>query len=187
MMISYNRSDYDSASQWLEALRKDNAWLSQLQQLQNAAPEELCKHLQIANKRIEEGASGDFWYFYKHQVEKVVEELWETGELTLPKLKTQAIWMLTLEWLEGERKCVIDNRKEIVAKLTPIFYNDETEASSFLSEIQGMKAKQITDRVNQLVRARKISEMSRKRELWIALHEYGLYEKSESNWNSQVD
>ena len=79
MMISYNRSDYDSASQWLEALRKDNAWLSQLQQLQNAAPEELCKHHQIANKRIEEGASGDFWYFYKHQVEKVVEELWETG------------------------------------------------------------------------------------------------------------
>ena len=187
MMISYNRSDYDSASQWLEALRKDNAWLSQLQQLQNAAPEELCKHHQIANKRIEEGASGDFWYFYKHQVEKVVEELWETGELTLPKLKTQAIWMLTMEWLERERKCVIDNRKKIVAKLTPIFYNDETEASSFLSEIQGMKAKQITDRVNQLVRERKISEMSRKRELWIVLRDYGLYEKSESNWNSQVD
>ena len=61
------------------------------------------------------------------------------------------------------------------------------EASSFLSEIQGMKAKQITDRVNQLVRARKISKMSRKRKLWIVLRDYGLYEKSESNWNSQVD
>ena len=187
MMISYTRSDYDSASQWLGALRQDDAWLSQLQQLQDAAPEELSKHHQIASKRIEEGASGDFWYFYKHQVEKVVEELWETGELTLPKLKTQAIWMLTEEWLEREQKCVIDNRKEIVAKLKPIFYNDEAEASSFLSEIQGMKAKQITDRVNQLVRARRISEMSRKRELWMVLHDYGLYEKSESNWNSQVD
>ena len=186
MMISYNRGDYDSASQWLGALRQDDAWLSQLQQLQDAAPEELSKHHQIASKRIEEGASGDFWYFYKHQVEKVVEELWETGELTLPKLKTQAIWMLTEEWLEKEQKCVIDNRKEIVAKLNPIFYNDEAEASSFLSEIQGMKAKQITDRVNQLVRARRISEMSRKRELWMVLHDYGLYEKSESNWNSQV-
>ena len=102
------------------------------------------------------------------------------------KLKTQAIWMLTIEWLEKEQKCVIDNRKEIVAKLKPIFYNDETEASSFLSEIQGMKAKQITDRVNQLVRQRVISEMSRKRELWLVLHDYGLYDKSESNWKSQV-
>ena len=49
MMISYNRGDFDSASQWLEALRHDDAWLSQLQQLQEAAPEELSKHHQIAN------------------------------------------------------------------------------------------------------------------------------------------
>ena len=139
MMISYVRSDYDSASQWLEALRQDDAWLSQLQQLKNATAEELSKHHQMANKRIEEGAARDFWYFYKHQVEKVVEELWETNELTLPKLKTQTIWMLTVEWLEREQKPVIDNRKEIVAKLSPIFFNDESEASSFLSEIQDMK------------------------------------------------
>ena len=186
MMISYNRGEYDSASQWLEALRQDDAWLSQLQQLKNATAEELSKHHQMANNRIEEGAARDFWYFYKHQVEKVVEELWETNELTLPKLKTQTIWMLTVEWLEREQKPVIDNRKEIVAKLSPIFFNDESEASSFLSEIQDMKPKQITDRVNKLVRARIISEMSRKRELWSVLHDYGLYEKSESNWNSQV-
>lgn len=187
MMISYNRNDFVSASQWLEALRQDDAWLSQLQQLKNATAEELSKHHQIANKRIEEGASGDFWYFYKHQVDKVVEELWETGELTLPKLKTQAIWMLTLEWLEKEQKNVIDNRKEIIAKLSPIFYNNEADAKKFLSEIQNMKPKQITDRVNILVRARIISELSRKRELWSVLHDYGFYDKSESNWNSQVD
>ena len=82
MMISYNRGDFDSASQWLEALRHDDAWLSQLQQLQEAAPEELSKHHQIANKRIEEGESGDFWYFYKRQVVKVVDELREPGEVT---------------------------------------------------------------------------------------------------------
>ena len=117
----------------------------------------------------------------------MVEELWQTGELTLPKLKAQAIWMLTLEWLEKEQKSVIENRKEIVGRLTPIFYNDKREADGFLMEIQGMKAKQITDRVNQLVRARKISGMSRKRDLWMVLHDYGLYGKSESNWNSQVD
>jgi hypothetical protein len=57
--------------------------------------------------------------------------------------------MLTVEWLEREQKPVIDNRKEIVAKLSPIFFNDESEASSFLSEIQDMKPKQITDRVNK--------------------------------------
>ena len=74
-----------------------------------------------------------------------------------------------------------------MAKLNPIFYNDDKEASNFLSEIQGMKPKQITERVNQLVRARKISDMSRKRELWSVLHDYGLYDKSESNWNLQVD
>ena len=155
MMISYVRSDYDSASQWLGALRQDDAWLSQLQQLQDAAPEELSKHHQIASKRIEEGASRDLWFFYQHRVEKVVEELWEAGELSLPNLKIQTIWMLTMEWLESKQKQMIEKKREIVAKLKPIFFNNESEASSFLSEIQDMKPKQITDRVNQLVRGQR--------------------------------
>ena len=185
-MMSSNRCDYGSASEWLSALRKDGLWLSQLQQLQDSSADADALRA-AAMRKIGQGETFEFWDSYQHQVEPAVMEVWEIRELTLPKLKTQAIWMLTIEWREKEQKCVIDNRKEIVAKLNPIFYNDETEASSFLSEIQGMKAKQITDRVNQLVRQRVISEMSRKRELWIVLHEYGLYEKSESNWNSQVD
>lgn len=80
-----------------------------------------------------------------------------------------------------------NNADAVIDKLKPIFYNDRSEAQLFYKEIMGMKPKQITDRVNQLVRTRKISEMSRKRELWMVLHDYGLYEKSESNWNSQVD
>ena len=60
MMISYTRSNYDSASQCLEALRQDDAWLSQLQQLQDATPKELIKHYQIANQRIEEGANSQY-------------------------------------------------------------------------------------------------------------------------------
>lgn len=99
-MISYNRNDYSSASQWLAFLRQDDAWLSQLQQLQTSTPDKCKEHYRMAVKRIEEGSAGDFWYFYNHQVEKVVEELWESGETTLPKLKVLAIWMLTLEWLE---------------------------------------------------------------------------------------
>ena len=78
-MMSYKRSDYGSALQWLEALRHDEAWWSQLQQLQDSTPSELYMHHEIACKRIEEGASRDLWFFYQHRVEKVVEELWEAG------------------------------------------------------------------------------------------------------------
>ena len=99
-MISYNRSNYNSSAEWLAALRYDDAWLSQLQQLQASTPDKCKEHQKMAIKRIEEGSVGDFWYFYNHQVEKVVEELWESGETTLPRLKILAIWMLTLEWLE---------------------------------------------------------------------------------------
>lgn len=99
-MISYNRNAYNSSSEWLTSLRQDDAWLSQLQQLQTSTPDRCKEQHKIAIKRIEESPVGDFWYFYNHQVEKVVEELWESGETTLPKLKILAIWMLTLEWME---------------------------------------------------------------------------------------
>ncbi|WP_027449689.1 hypothetical protein [Xylanibacter brevis] len=99
-MISYNRNDYKSASEWLASLRQDDAWLSQLQQLQTSSSDKCKEHHKMAVKRIEEGSACDFWYFYNHHVEKVIEELWESGETTLPKLKILAIWMLTLEWLE---------------------------------------------------------------------------------------
>ena len=186
-MMSSNRGDYGSASEWLSALRQDEAWLSQQQRLETSVADDANIHREDAIRRIGKGETFEFWDIYCHKVEPVVSEVWGMAELSLPKLKIQTIGMLSMEWLEKEQKCVIDNRKEIVAKLNPIFYNDETETSSFLSEIQGMKPKQITDRVNQLVRERIISEMSRKRELWSVLHDYGLYEKSESNWNSQVE
>jgi hypothetical protein len=186
-MMSGNRRDYASASEWLSALRQDEAWLSQQQRLQTSAATDVSIHRDDAIRRIGHGETFEFWEIYGHQVEPVISEVWEIAELSLPKLKIQAIGMLSMEWIEREQKGVIDNRKEIVVKLKPIFYNDEAEANSFLSDIQHMKGKQITERVNQLVRARQISEISRKRELWSVLHEYGLYDKSESNWNSQVN
>lgn len=75
---------------------------------------------------------------------------------------------------------------EVIDKLKPIFYNDRTEALKFYKEIQGMKPTQITDRVNKLVSERKISEMSRKRDLWRVLHDCGIYKRTETNWNDQV-
>ena len=99
-MMSYNRNDYSSASEWLATLMQDDAWLNQLQGLQVATPDKRKENHELALKRLREGIVYDFWHFYNHQVEKVIEELWESGETTLPKLKTLAIWMFTLEWLE---------------------------------------------------------------------------------------
>ena len=185
-MMSYHRSDFESASQWLAALRQDDAWLSQLRQLQTADESGLYKRYQIASQKIEASIASDFWFFYEHRVEKVVEELWETGEVTLPTLKVQTIWLLTLEWLEKERKGVIERRKELVEKLKNMFFGDEKKIDDFLKDIMHMKAQEITNRVNLLVSKRVISDMARKRDLWQVLHDYGLYDKTEANWNQQV-
>lgn len=185
-MMSGNRGDYASASEWLSALRQDEAWLRQQQRLLASPATDVSIHREDAIRRIGQGETFEFWEIYGHQVEPVISEVWEIAELTLPKLKIQAIGMLSMEWLEKEMKSAIDHHEEIVARLKPIFYGDEAEAKSFLSEIQCMKPTQITERVNQLVGEKKISELSRKRELWKVLKDYGLYKKSETNWNSQV-
>ena len=76
--------------------------------------------------------------------------------------------------------------EEVINQLKPMFFGSEEEAKVFLVNIQGMKATQITDRVNQLVAEKKISDMSKHRDLWKVLHDCGIYERSESNWNMQV-
>lgn len=102
-MMSNNRGDYASASEWLLALRKDGLWLSQLQQLQDPAAD--VGALQAAAMRkIGQGETFEFWDSYQHQVEPVVMEVWEIRELTLPKLKIQTIGMLSIEWLEQHEK-----------------------------------------------------------------------------------
>jgi hypothetical protein len=74
----------------------------------------------------------------------------------------------------------------VVDRLKPIFFGIEDDAREFLVSIQGMKPTQITDKVKQLVSENKISDLSKHRDLWKVLHDYGLYDKSESNWNQQV-
>jgi len=76
--------------------------------------------------------------------------------------------------------------EEVLNQLKPIFFGSEEEAKAFLVSIQGMKATQITDKVNRLVIEKKISDMSKHRDLWKVLHDCGIYERSESNWNMQV-
>ena len=98
-MMSNNRGDYASASEWLSVLRKDGLWLSQLQQLQDPSADAGALRA-AAIRKIGQGETFEFWDSYQHQVDPVVMEVWEISELTLPKLKIQTIGMLSIEWLE---------------------------------------------------------------------------------------
>ena len=79
-----------------------------------------------------------------------------------------------------------EENEEVLNQLKPMFFGSEKEAKDFLVSIQGMKPTQITDKVNQLAADKKISELSKHRDLWKVLHDCGIYERSESNWNMQV-
>lgn len=190
-MMSNNRAEYGSAAEWLAALRQDDAWLYQLQRLQDSSENDFNTHRDDAIRRIGNGETYEFWDIYQHKVEPVVAEVWQIAELSLIKLKIQTIGMLSIEWLEQHAS---DNRSletgeqpsAIVERLKPIFYGSEQEARDFLKSIQGMKPTQITDKVNQLVNEKKISKLSSHRDLWKVLHDFDLYKRTEANWNMQV-
>jgi hypothetical protein len=94
--------------------------------------------------------------------------------------------VLLIERLEESLGKVVVNHEKIVAMLKPIFFGDEDEINTFLQDIQGMKSTLITKRVKQLVEEKKISDLSKNRDLWEVLHNNKLYECSESNWNQQL-
>ena len=74
----------------------------------------------------------------------------------------------------------------IVAKLKPMFFGDEEETRAFLERIMDAEPTQITSIVREMVAEKKLSGISCHRPLWQVLHDYGIYEKSESNWNMQI-
>lgn len=81
------------------------------------------------------------------------------------------------------------SEEDLVARLKPIFYNNEDDVRQFLREVAGMKPQDITDLVNRWVKDKRISDYgtSRKGELWSILHDAGLYPRSKQNWNGRVD
>lgn len=103
MTMSYD-IDYKTASQWLEAVKQDDLWQGQLQQLQNASPDELDEHRKIVNKNLEKSTAGSLWYFCQHRLEKVVEKLLMIKELTIANRHIQTVWLLSMEWLELHSK-----------------------------------------------------------------------------------
>ena len=119
-MMSGNRVDYASASAWLSALRQDEAWLRQQQRLQTSAATDVSIHREDAIRRIGQGETFEFWEIYGHQVEPVISEVWEIAELSLPKLKIQAIGMLSMEWIEQQTETGITKEtKKPTAKKKP--------------------------------------------------------------------
>ena len=76
--------------------------------------------------------------------------------------------------------------ENIVEKMKPMFYGNEVDTRAFLKSIMGAEPTQITDLVRKMVAEKKLSDISCRRPLWQVLHDYGIYEKSESNWNMQI-
>lgn len=102
-MMSNNRAEYGSASEWLSALKQDELWLSQLQQLEAPSADRAALR-DAALRKIGQTLTFEFWDSYGHRVEPVVSEVWGIAELSLPKLKIQTIGMLSMEWLEKQEK-----------------------------------------------------------------------------------
>lgn len=74
----------------------------------------------------------------------------------------------------------------LVDDLLKFFYNDRDEVERFVARVRDARPMDVTAAVNELVRKRKISDISCKKPLWAVLHRHKLYEKQYSNWSKQV-
>ncbi len=102
-MMSSNREDYASPQEWLDKVKEDDAWQSQLERLQSD-DESNDDIRQQALMNFSRSFTFDYWNTYKHKIEPTVCDVWEDRELTLVKLKIHVISMLTLEWIEKHSK-----------------------------------------------------------------------------------
>lgn len=103
-MMSWYHEDYASAAEWLEAVIRDDAWQGQKEQLEMSTAADIAMHREDAARRIGSGLINEYWMIHRNnanRVELVVTEVWGVKELTLPKLKLQAIGMLTMEWIDA--------------------------------------------------------------------------------------
>ncbi|MBR4572863.1 MAG: HIRAN domain-containing protein [Prevotella sp.] len=99
--------------------------------------------------------------------------------------------MLITERLRERLGSLAGRRAKVIEALTQtsIFYSTddkEMKIEKFYDDIVGKKPTEITSLVNDLVAQNVISNMSCNRDLWSILNVYGLYEKGENNWNSQI-
>lgn len=99
-----NRRNNASPAEWLRIVRQDDAWLGMKEQLETSTDADIAMHREDAARRIGSGLVNEYWMIHRNKtnrVELVVTEVWELESLTLPKLKLQAIGMLTMEWIDA--------------------------------------------------------------------------------------
>lgn len=70
--------------------------------------------------------------------------------------------------------------------LKAFFYGDKAEVMSFLQEVRNKKPMDVIGVVHRYVAENKIPERASHRDLWQLMHDNGLYEPSESNWNQRL-
>lgn len=75
---------------------------------------------------------------------------------------------------------------DLKKKLLPFFYNDDAEVERFVEKVRDAKPVDVTATVNELLRERKISDMSCLKPLWKLMHLHGLYERTYTNWEKQI-
>lgn len=100
-MISNDKKQYRSAAEWLSALKQDETWLHQQEQLENSAGADA----QLMEYSRKEGNDTLYklWVLYNHDVEKAVTDFWDENNMSLAMLKIKVIDLLTLEWIEQHK------------------------------------------------------------------------------------
>ena len=112
-------------------------------------------------------------------------------EKQMELLSALALRQQIATYLEGKEKDAEKTKEldksqnEDRQKLLECFYSRE-DAEDFMSSIQGLRGTEITAKVRQFARERRISDMSCYKPLWEALHELGIYKYTLSNWNQQI-
>jgi hypothetical protein len=114
-MMSTHREDYASASEWLETLRQDYLWQRQLQNLESSDDINNCRN--DAEQMIGNGLTSQLWKILQPDVQSVVKEVWEMSELTLPKLRLQTIGMLSIAWLEQQKKVSLQMQEATIPEV----------------------------------------------------------------------
>ena len=111
----------------------------------------------------------------------------ETLETKNQQLKDASPVQSDNEQLGDEITRLKQEKEEMIIELImPIFYNNVQDVRDFLQKINGRPNTEITDTVFNLVKARKISDKSKGRPLWMILHAAKLYSATEQNWNAAI-
>ena len=83
--------------------------------------------------------------------------------------------------------CTDEDERRLTSQLAPYFYGNIEYAHEFLMLARGQKPSDITTFVSLWVKEKRICPAHCHRPLWTALHEAGIYQASESNWNQRLD